>query len=521
MRTSTIINDELWHKMLEQAASTFSEVTLSRGFAYFKQQRVEDVRLTADHMIHAAITGSEDYTVTLNLDHLSSYSCTCPAPPPCKHLAAVMMELGDRYGYPASHMMNAKHHLERAAARSSSSFDWLEQLPHADVSAWHTFLNQYTAHIKPAYDPGNYLNQLRDQLHAIRKASNPLSDIDQAFFELHQELFMLRKLKDLSAQSSVAYFASHVLARAYDQIQAWLSQASGRFDFALSPERLKQTLAYLRAQIAEEKDTDPLHFRFYAALWQQEIAPLPDVGQWAAHELNDINSQSAEPAQSIGSSIVKAYLWIGQSRHEEAWTALEASGALKDAPTSLLVVFFQPFVQAGNWRGLLEWLLKTAPSFNGRLTPEMNRYMHYWKMTAAHLPEAGEQWFTILKDMLPLSSHLIEEALYEQGKWKAWIEMQIHQDHGPFYHRVSVLQPIEKEAPELLLPYYHQAIAHHVSLKNRHDYKATVKLLKRLRKVYKKMKAEARWDAFLHHFVERHSRLRALQEEIRKGKLTE
>ncbi|CAG7644789.1 SWIM zinc finger domain-containing protein [Paenibacillus allorhizosphaerae] len=519
MRSSTI-NDELWHKMLEQVAKTFTEVTLSRGFTYFKQQRVEDLRLTENHMIHARVTGSEDYAVTLNLDNLSSYSCTCPAPPPCKHLAAVMMELADRYGYPSSHIMNAKHHLERAEVRSSSLV-WLEQLPDVDVSEWHTFLNQYTAHIKQSYDPGIYLNLLRDQLQAMRKASNPLSDIDQKFFELHQELFMVRKLKDLSAQSSVAYFTSHVLTRAYDNIHAWLSQASEHFNFTLSPERLKQTLAYLRVQMAEEKDKDYLHFRIYAALWQQEIAPQPDAGQWVTHELSDINSQSTGDAKSIGCSMVKAYLLISQSRNEEAWTALETGGALKDAPTSLLIVFLQQLAKAGNWRDLLGWLIKSAPTFNSRLNNDMNSYMNYWKMTAAHLPEAEEHWWKVLKDMLPLSSHLIEEALYEQRKWKAWIEMQIHQGHGPFYHRVSVLQPIEKEAPELLLPYYHQAIAHHVSLKNRQDYKLTVKLLKRLQKVYKKMKAVERWDLFFHDFVERHSRLRALQEEIKKGKLME
>jgi uncharacterized Zn finger protein len=517
---STAFNDELWARLLEQVAATFTEVTLSRGFTYYKQQRVEGLRLSDQLMVRARVTGSEDYEVTLNLSKLSSYSCTCPAPPPCKHVAAVMMELADRYGYPSSHIMNAKHHLERAAARSSS-LAWLEQLPAVDVSEWHTLLNQYTFHIKPSHDLSSYFDLLRDQLQVIRKSSIPLTDVDRKLFEFHQELFMVRKLKEMSLQSSVSYFTSQWVYRAYDNLHAWLSEHSGPLGFMHSPERLKQTLAYLREQIAEEHDNVYLHFRIYTALWEQEIASQPDSQSWALHESSEIDRHISNDADATGGYVTKAYLLISQSRMEEAWTTLEACGVLKDAPTSLFLVFLRQLANNENWRELLDWLMKLAASFHGQMNQDMNSYMNYWKMTVTHLPEAEAYWWKVLKDMLPLSSPLIEDVLYEQRKWKAWIEMQIHQGHGPSYHRDSVLLPIENEAPELLLPYYHQAVAHHVSLKNRQGYIDAAKLLKRLQKVYHKMNAEERWVRFFHEFQERHSRLRALQEELKKGKLLE
>jgi hypothetical protein len=135
--------------------------------------------------------------------------------------------------------------------------------------------------------------------------------------------------------------------------------------------------------------------------------------------------------------------------------------------------------------------------------------------------ECISSWWNVLEGMLPHSSPIIEDLLYEQRKWKPWVEMQILQGHDPLYHRVSVLQPIEKEEPSLLLPYYHQAIDHYVALKNRYDYKLAVKLLKRLEKAYKKMKQAESWDRFFTGFVDRYSRLRALQEEMKKGKLLE
>ena len=111
-----------------------------------------------------------------------------------------------------------------------------------------------------------------------------------------------------------------------------------------------------------------------------------------------------------------------------------------------------------------------------------------------------------------LSDH--RDALYESANGKPWIEMQIVQGYDPFTHRVNVLQPIEKESPELLLPYYHQAVEHYIRLKNRHDYKSAVRLLKRLEKVYKKMKQPERWEAFFTRFVSRYQQAARLAGRI-------
>ncbi|MNY43599.1 hypothetical protein D3C86_1785730 [compost metagenome] len=127
-------------------------------------------------------------------------------------------------------------------------------------------------------------------------------------------------------------------------------------------------------------------------------------------------------------------------------------------------------------------------------------------------------WST-LSAMLPLSGGIYEDKLLDHGKWRDWMDYQLSSGKVPSDFRVSDLQPVEKHAPELLLPFYHQAAERFVLEKNRHSYKAAVKLLKRLAKLYKKMKREERWGEFLDAFTTRHSRLRALQEELRKGKL--
>ncbi|MNI13879.1 hypothetical protein D3C73_671260 [compost metagenome] len=519
MSFNSALNDEQWLQLLEEVARAYNEVTLSRGYSYFKQQFVTSLSISEDRVIQAKVTGSENYKVTLHLNKFRSSSCSCPVHTSCKHLAAVMMELADRMGYPASQIVNAKGHLQRTHSIAASK-SVVKELPGMDVFSWHSFLDSFTSPIKPSYDRAIYTEALRSQVHSIQKDNVPFSAMDWVYFELHQELFILRKIKEQSVQGGTSYFTSSLLYRMYDEIHAWLQHKSALFNFTLAGERLQQTLGYMRQQMAEEKGHKYLEYGLYTTIWRYWIAPDPEANRWAEQEINDINKQTTE-STSASLYAAKALLYLHQSKSSEAWAALEDSGMLKEAPASLFLPFLSHISVSQDWASLLDWLMKTSSYFYGQRVKEIDAYMGYWKEAVAHLPEAEKHLWEVLEGMLPHSTQIIEDVLYEQQKWKAWVEMQILQGHDPLYHRVSVIQPIEKAAPDLLLPYYHQSIEHYVALKNRRDYKLAVKLLKRLKKVYLKMKQIQRWERFLTHFTDRHSRLRALQEEMKKGKLLE
>ncbi|TBL71241.1 SWIM zinc finger family protein [Paenibacillus thalictri] len=519
MSFSSALNDDTWPMLLKQVAAAFNEVTLSRGFNYFKQQRVVNLNTSGERVIEALVTGSEDYKVKLRLDQLASSSCNCPVQSCCKHMVAVLMELADRLGYPASQIMNARHYLKRMAAAPASGAD-LQQLPEMDVSGWHRFLDQYAASTTSSYDLKIVTDTLRHQLQAVDFGSVPFSESDRLIFELHQELFILQKIKRLSKQNGFQYYVSFSLYRVYGDIQAWAKRSSALFDFTLSENRLRQTLSLVRSLMAEETEHKYMDFGLYAMFWQYWITPQRKTAYWAALETDEIE-QTAPGSISPSLAAAIAFLKLHQSGSEAAWEALETGDVLKQAPAHLFLPFFKQLADAHDWDALADWLFKTAKFFYGPGKNDLDTYMGFWRETVSQLPEAEKVMWTVLEDMLPHSLSLIEDMLYEQRKWKLWLELQIVQEHDPFHHKVSVLQPIEKEAPELLRPYYHQAIEHYVALKNRRDYKSAVKLLKRLYKVYKKLKQEERWERFFSGFTERHSRLRALQEELKKGKLLE
>ncbi|MNI87313.1 hypothetical protein D3C73_1445020 [compost metagenome] len=55
--------------------------------------------------------------------------------------------------------------------------------------------------------------------------------------------------------------------------------------------------------------------------------------------------------------------------------------------------------------------------------------------------------------------------------------------------------------------------------KNRDAYKQAVRRLKKLASIYKKLRELDRWNTYVEHLTTRYSRLRAFQEELRRGKL--
>lgn len=201
-----------------------------------------------------------------------------------------------------------------------------------------------------------------------------------------------------------------------------------------------------------------------------------------------------------------------------AWELLDKASERPGLYPDELMSFLAPLAEAGHWSRLALWLAKIGPLLTSRLY-NLKNYAGYWEEAVRRMPETEPRMWDTLIGMLPLSREIYEEMLLDHGRWQEWMDYQLSSGKEPANFRVSDLQPIEKNAPELLLPFYHQAAERFVLEKSKHGYKAAVKLLKRLSKLYKKLKREERWEQFLDSFTSRYSRLRALQEELRKGKL--
>ncbi|OAS19043.1 SWIM zinc finger family protein [Paenibacillus oryzisoli] len=518
MSSTPVLNDDNWSKLLEYVAESYSEVTLSRGFHFYKQQMVLSMNIAAElRKVHAVVEEfGEKCQVAIDLNQLKASSCTCPVKTSCKHIAAAFMELADRQGYPASQIMNAKMALKRVAAQSAN-VSTLEQLPGMTVEGWHKFMEHYTYHLKPNYDQWNFVELLRGQFANLKRTPITFSETDQFYFEFHQRLFILRKIVEQNAQAGVTFFTAATVYHLVDELMEWINPTISLLNGLISSERFQQTTAYFRTQMSVESPKKLHHFSVFTAFLASH--PMLEESQIASEIVAFEVMQEAELSFSLCAG--RAYLYLMHGRKALSWETLASHAAFKEAPTLLFRPFLDELKQKQDWQEMILWLRRMCSFYRGKRHLEIDVYVFYWKLVIAELPEAEADMWQSLEELLPTTYRIIEDLYYERRQWKRWIEMQIAQGYDPFTHRVHVLQPIEKESPELLLPYYHQAVEHYIRLKNRHDYKAAVRLLKRLEKVYKKMKQPERWEAFFTRFVSRFSRLRALQEELKKGKLLE
>lgn len=533
MNSLPALDDVKWLALMELVKDAFDKDTLLRGFETYNKQQVQalsEISGNAGSLVRAQVNVTEEiqFEVKLGLaQNLASSTCSCPVPKLCRHIAAVMMAYADRWGYPAAQLINSGYYLSRINTEQQVERQ-SGQLPSINVDQWHSFLAAYTKAIPRTYSDQRYMEDLKNRLADLAEYIIALPEAERLFFQLHQSMFIMEQALRPAGGQEARLYTPYWQMNAFRGIGQWI-EAQGEAINALvsaaaagaaySPvERLSQTIDYIRRRM--EQEADFTYYNVYVAIWRHWITPggkWQEPGVMAARELAELDKAASRTAPI---QAAKAYLLLGQGLAGEAWEALQANSEMNAVPQYIYTLYLNQLCESENWEGLIAWLSGLTPYFHQPRT-NLHEYISYWQIAIGHVPSAEAELWKRLEELLPRSQDAVVNMLYEQRQWKRWIEYQLLAGTSPLDYRVSVLQPIEKEAPELLLTYYHQFVDRHIAMRSRQDYKTAVKMLKRLKKLYSRLKRAGRWEQFIKYFAERYSRLRALQEEIQKGKLME
>lgn len=391
-----------------------------------------------------------------------------------------------------------------------------------NIAEWHALFGSRTAFLSDHIRNSAFVQAALAAIHQIKPELSPERG---RLFELHAHLHLLLLLLNLSPNQALrpgAFIGFHTHT-AISEVQLKITsilqnkpEAEGQTDYR---QLISETLSFLRWQMLIEAGDRAYFSEAYFWLWHSWIVPSQQDTRLYLEELQHLQ---AAPNQ-LGSSLSR-YPWL----LAQAWMSFflnldqEARAGLTEINSrfglrsgDLFPIFFA-MTEAEQWQRLSEWLAETTPLMERQKPNSLELFYDYWDRVIAHIPQAEQRMW---EPLFQLSPSIYEKKLLIHGKWQQWMDYQLSTGTNPFDYRVSVFAPIEKHAPELLLPFYHQAAESYVLLKNRDGYKSAVKLLKRLAKLYKKRKDEERWDAFIAAFFSRHSRLRALHEELRRGKL--
>jgi hypothetical protein len=534
------LDDDQWNMLVQDVAEHFDDVTLNRGFQYYKQGHVHNLTIPSDREVKAIVEGSEPYEVMLNLDFFTLNHCDCPVNGNCKHMVAVLLKYADLHHRSVHALMNAKSivNLPKLAPFSKTKQiavmkaeneaalkEQASRIPTMSVPEWREWFELCTAHLTQHAKNAQFVEDALRSIHRLRPVLMPVIGL---FYTLHAQLFVLSKLtKQLHNQpnylySYLAYHTQDAVAELQDDIGKTIANGSNLVTEPDGVRLIEQTLVYLRVEMLTESNDNHYFLSHYQSIWSHWICPVADNILTYVEELQKLDFVADELGLSVSRFsllIAQAGMRLYQSNDPEAWKLLDTAQRITTIPSAYLLYFLSYLAQTEQWDRLASWLVEIAPWLSLQRNPNIRAYSDFWDLAVLHHPDAEHIMWDTLASLLPASHSLYKEKLLASGNWERWMDYHLSIDSDPMDFRVTDLQPLEKNAPEVLLPFYHQAVERYVLIKNRDGYKLAVKLLKRLAKLYKKMKQEPRWEHFLESFASRNSRLRALQEELRKGKL--
>lgn len=126
----------------------------------------------------------------------------------------------------------------------------------------------------------------------------------------------------------------------------------------------------------------------------------------------------------------------------------------------------------------------------------------------------------VYQSLLPYSEMQYTDYLMHNREYKRWAELQMYL-YANYPEQIDKhdLQEVHKQDPHSVLPIYHHMVLYYIELKGRTNYILAVRYLKKLKTCYKKLKRTNEWEFFIRYIESQFIRLRALQEELKKGKL--
>ncbi|WP_187119468.1 SWIM zinc finger family protein [Bacillus testis] len=131
-----------------------------------------------------------------------------------------------------------------------------------------------------------------------------------------------------------------------------------------------------------------------------------------------------------------------------------------------------------------------------------------------------EQFEKFCENTLPYSFVQYSHYLLDHEKFKKWVELYLFSTHADLeYIPSDELKMVANSEPTLLLPIYTSIVQEKIENKNRQSYKAAVRYLKKIKSIYKKEKQLDVWELYIQKIQSSHTRLRAFQEELKRGKL--
>lgn len=538
------LKEEAVQILIQEASAAFSHSVLVKGFELYRNKSVTSVQVNKGFELIGYCRGPRHpLKVTIDLDFFTISACTCGQEALCQHIAAVFWQACELAGkrpewilaeldkaalHEDSRDQQAKQHKagqQEQARREPKAIAAQTPKPGDPPEAWHDY---FQAKLRKALKPVSggptlsaFYQQAIKQLFPVANAWEPNI---RNVYRLHVLLFILIKIQAYLRRQNPYNYVDYYLSREMstvigrlsedlDDILPHLRQLSQRHTLDAGLRGIMQLLA----EHAFPKDPSLLDWQgVYRIVWGHILNYAEFIADEEARLLKQLKAGELSPYQTRHIHLALAFFDFMNERDAKCLKRLEKCKPLKSTDVE---GYMEQLAYKKEWDRLLVWLQ--------HLTEEIRRFGIYnqqdsllelWLEGALAQPgnSAWEEW---IRTMLPQARPVYTEYLIRQGKAREVVHQHISSGHSLYYMDKDVLKQIQSVDAALLLPLYHQEAERAILQKNREGYKEAVRHLKKLAQIYKKLKEQDRWNAYLELVSTRYSRLRAFQEELRKGKL--
>ncbi|MFT9600529.1 SWIM zinc finger family protein [Mesobacillus sp.] len=507
---------------------------VQKGLMLYRQGTVHHMK----YMVKSIWATVQDVTpvrVYINVSDPEESSCTCPAGSFCRHrLAAFFQAYGDvasvsdwveAWRKPAKEQLNA----EKWGLQRAKDLVKKDSRSGHDYESWASLFRVTFEEIvkgqgepKPYVVPGLFRSYIRSV-----EVSAPLEAVWKNLYLIAASVHSYNLLTELARE--LGHDEEAVMDRYYrplfedlfndaEEYIERLAYGTMPFSFDAFLEKLKDETVGLTVP-----DTSVGYDRIdlYRLLWEK----LFKNGSWRDAERTRLEAFGDDKRDQIEEVALIHQLVLAKQDGE----ALKRFTALPVSSLPYMFYWLDGFREQREWNRMgpfIEYLVQQLRNYLKHLgdyyaCKKFTRYA--LKLVGAYTREIGrgELYDRALAQAMPYSFYEYEDSLFEKKQYEQWGELQSY--FGFEYNSISSerIKVLQKEAPEVLIPLYHQMVGDLIEMKNRNSYKQAARLLKKLRTVYKKLKRVPEWEEFFGKLLVRTKRLRAFHEECTRSKLIE
>lgn len=516
----------------KELKANMESVVFKRGWSYYKEGRVRHVKDATEDILTGIVQGSDLYAVVIDLEQLRYSTCTCPVSKYCKHMAAIYFyyiaqqqsERRAEESYfrllglaPASSLARPE---QGQSEHKPELFEIGNPGTEASASQWFDWMES---------EYGETFRKCRHSLHALQPVLSALKGLSKDWEKPLQRLHWLTSIVFVLEQAERAIMTVDSFSRYYHEMsflrmaEPWLEHGYELLSM-LEPASMGEQEWIFAVELSERSKRMAMQTERQLFEWPMLYLAFCEVlvqrRDWFESELSALldaaNRQEPEQDHSFLHAAAGMFYYLDG---DDASSIAEFKRSAFEKTQKLVYPCVAQRMEEGNWEAAEAWMAylfeKVHAARNAR---NIGPFMTLCRRADMDRPDSTV-WSTYMTELLPYSYGDLSEHWLSVKRYEDWADLQLLMGAKAEDLDAAGLREVAKLSPESLLPLYHQSIEAHIASRNRQGYRIAVKALKKLEKIYNSMKQKDKWDAYLEGLNLKYQRLRALQEELWKGKV--